>query len=168
MSFSRAALTMGVGFTTLVPITAMAQHITGAGSTLAQPVYEKWADVSSATTGVTLNYQGVGSGAGQKLIFQRTVDFGASDAPVPAAKLSENKLLQFPTVIGAVDIAINLPGIRPDELKRPGDRQAEQGGQAAGHGHRAGLPRRWLRHHLRLYRLSRQGQPHVQGQGWCG
>jgi phosphate transport system substrate-binding protein len=120
MSFSRAALTMGVGFTTLVPITAMAQHITGAGSTLAQPVYEKWADVSSATTGVTLNYQGVGSGAGQKLIFQRTVDFGASDAPVPAAKLSENKLLQFPTVIGAVDIAINLPGIRPDELKLDG------------------------------------------------
>jgi phosphate transport system substrate-binding protein len=120
MSLSRAALSMGVGLATLVPMVTMAEQITGAGSTFAQPVYQKWADVSGAATGVTLNYQGVGSGAGQKLVFQRTVDFGASDAPVPAAKLSQYKLLQFPTVIGAVDIAVNLPGIRPDELKLDG------------------------------------------------
>ncbi len=99
---------------------AAAQQITGAGSTLAQPVYQKWADLSQAKTGVTLNYQGVGSGAGQKLVMERTVDFGASDAPMPAAKLAQSKLLQFPTVIGAVDIAINVPGIKTDRLKLTG------------------------------------------------
>jgi phosphate transport system substrate-binding protein len=99
---------------------AGAQSITGAGSTLAQPVYGKWADLSQATTGVTLNYQGVGSGAGQKLVMDRTVDFGASDAPLPAAKLTQYKLLQFPTVIGAVDIAVNLPGIKTNVLKLTG------------------------------------------------
>jgi phosphate transport system substrate-binding protein len=120
MSFSRAAVITVMGLAIVVPAMSMAEQITGAGSTLAQPVYEKWADASSAATGVTLNYQGVGSGAGQKLIFQRTVDFGASDAPVASTKLAENKLLQFPTVIGAVDIAVNLPGIGPDELKLDG------------------------------------------------
>jgi len=122
MSYSRTALALATGLSmiALAPNLAMATQITGAGSTLAQPVYQKWADASQAATGVTLNYQGVGSGAGQKLIFQRTVDFGASDAPVPSAKLTENKLVQFPTVIGAVDIAVNIPGIKSDELKLDG------------------------------------------------
>jgi phosphate transport system substrate-binding protein len=126
MSFARTPLALGLalaiggGSAGLAPSPASAEQITGAGSTLAQPVYEKWADASKAATGVTLNYQGVGSGAGQKLVFQRTVDFGASDAPVPPAKLAQNKLLQFPTVIGAVDIAINLPGIQADKIRLDG------------------------------------------------
>ncbi len=103
-----------------LPTAALAQQITGAGSTLAQPVYQKWADVSAASTGISLNYQGVGSGAGVKLITQRTVDFGASDAPMSPAELRKSKLLQFPTVIGAVDIAINVPGIAEDRLKLTG------------------------------------------------
>jgi phosphate transport system substrate-binding protein len=105
---------------TLSAAPARAEQITGAGSTLAQPVYGKWADASASATGITLNYQGVGSGAGQKLIMERTVDFGASDAPMPAAKLKQNKLLQFPTVIGAVDIAVNIPGIASNKLKLTG------------------------------------------------
>jgi phosphate transport system substrate-binding protein len=99
---------------------ARAQSITGAGSTFAQPIYGAWADASKASTGVTLNYQGVGSGAGQKLVIQRTVDFGASDAPMAADKLAAAKLLQFPTVMGAVDIAVNIPGIATDRLKLTG------------------------------------------------
>ncbi len=97
-----------------------AQAITGAGSTFAQPIYQAWADASKAVTGVSLNYQGVGSGAGQKLVTQRTVDFGASDAPVAADKLASSKLMQFPAVMGAVDIAVNLPGIAPNALKLNG------------------------------------------------
>jgi phosphate transport system substrate-binding protein len=100
--------------------TAQAQSITGAGSTFAQPVYEAWADASKAVTGISLNYQGVGSGAGQKLVIQRTVDFGASDAPMASATLASSKLMQFPTVMGAVDIAINLPGIGSDKLRLTG------------------------------------------------
>jgi phosphate transport system substrate-binding protein len=122
MSLTRTALAVaaGMGVCAMAPHAAWAAQITGAGSTFAQPVYQKWADLSSGATGVTLNYQGVGSGAGQKLVFQRTVDFGASDAPVPAAKLAQNKLLQFPSVIGAVDIAVNLPGVAADQLKLDG------------------------------------------------
>ena len=100
--------------------TAAAQSITGAGSTFAQPIYGAWAEASRGATGVTLNYQGVGSGAGQKLVTQRTVDFGASDAPMAAEKLTAAKLLQFPAVMGAVDIAVNVPGIADGQLKLTG------------------------------------------------
>ena len=120
MTMTRTALAVATGLITLAPALVQAEQITGAGSTFAQPVYQKWADLSAAATGISLNYQGVGSGAGQKLVFQRTVDFGATDAPVPAAKLVQNKLMQFPTVIGAVDIAINLPGITADKVKLDG------------------------------------------------
>ena len=99
---------------------ARAQAITGAGSTFAQPIYQAWADASKAATGVSLNYQGVGSGAGQKLVTQRTVDFGASDAPMAADKLASAKLIQFPAVMGAVDIAVNLPGIETGGLRLTG------------------------------------------------
>ncbi len=99
---------------------AHAQSITGAGSTFAQPIYGAWAEASKPTTGIALNYQGVGSGAGQKLVTQRTVDFGASDAPMTPAKLVAAELLQFPTVMGAVDIAVNLPGMADAKLRLTG------------------------------------------------
>ena len=99
---------------------AHAQSITGAGSTFAQPIYGAWAEASKPATGIALNYQGVGSGAGQKLVTQRTVDFGASDAPMTPAKLVAAELLQFPTVMGAVDIAVNLPGMADAKLRLTG------------------------------------------------
>jgi phosphate transport system substrate-binding protein len=99
---------------------AQAQSITGAGSTFAAPIYGKWAEAGSAATGVSLNYQAIGSGAGINQINNRTVDFGASDMPVAADKLQANKLMQFPTVIGGVDVIVNLPGIAPNQLKLTG------------------------------------------------
>ena len=123
-SILRLAAGAGCAFLGLAQ-TAGAQSITGAGSTFAQPIYGAWADASKATLGVTLNYQGVGSGAGQKLVTQRTVDFGASDAPVPADKLAAAKLLQFPTVMGAVDMAVNLPGLADGAVKLTGKLIAE-------------------------------------------
>jgi phosphate transport system substrate-binding protein len=117
MTFSRLTLAMlAVGCASA----AHAEAITGAGSTFAQPIYEAWADAARAVIGVELNYQGVGSGAGQKLVIQRTVDFGASDAPMSSDKLTAAKLLQFPAVMGAVDIAVNLPGIGTDKLRLTG------------------------------------------------
>ena len=117
MILARAALALTVWAG--LPAMAAAQDITGAGSTLAAPLYQKWAE-AAASTGVTLNYQAIGSGAGQKLIFQRTVDFGASDGPVTAAKLAQHSLLQFPTVIAAEDVVVNLPGVQPDQLRLTG------------------------------------------------
>jgi phosphate transport system substrate-binding protein len=96
------------------------QNITGAGSTFAAPVYQKWAELQANITGVSLNYQAVGSGAGQKLVFDHTVDFGASDGPVTAARLEKAALLQFPTVIGAEDVVINLPGVAANQVRLTG------------------------------------------------
>jgi phosphate transport system substrate-binding protein len=96
------------------------QNITGAGSTFAAPVYQKWAELQASATGVTLNYQAVGSGAGQKLVFDHTVDFGASDGPVTTARLTKVGILQVPTVIGAEDIVVNLPGVKANQLRLTG------------------------------------------------
>ena len=104
---------------------AMAQQITGAGSTFAAPIYGKWGEAAKRAIGVELNYQAIGSGAGQNQIFNRTVDFGASDAPVAADKLAANHLVQFPTVMGGVDIIVNIPGVQPDQLKLTGDLVAQ-------------------------------------------
>ena len=100
-------------------------QITGAGSTFAAPIYGKWGEASAPTTTVKLNYQAIGSGAGINQINNRTVDFGASDMPVAADQLAAHKLMQFPTVIGGVDIIVNLPDVKPNELKLTGELLAD-------------------------------------------
>ncbi len=114
-----AATVMAIGLGA-IPFAAHAQQITGAGSTFAAPIYAKWGDASSAATGIKLNYQAIGSGAGINQVNNRTVDFGASDMPVVPDQLAAHKLMQFPTVIGGVDIIVNLPGVKPNELKLTG------------------------------------------------
>ncbi len=117
MKFALAAMAIGLaGFT----VAAQAQSITGAGSTFAAPIYGKWGEAAASTASVQLNYQAVGSGAGINQINNRTVDFGASDMPVKADALAEHKLMQFPTVIGGVDVIVNLPGIEANGLKLTG------------------------------------------------
>src|ERR1700749_385451 len=88
-----------------------AQDVTGAGASFPAPVYAKWADAYNKATGVRINYQSVGSGAGIKQIEAKTVDFGASDAPLTDEELSAQGLIQFPTVIGGVVPIVNIPGI---------------------------------------------------------
>ncbi len=104
---------------------AQAQQITGAGSSFAAPIYGKWAEAAAAPTGLKLNYQSIGSGAGINQINNRTVDFGASDMPVSAADLEAHKLIQFPTVIGGVVMAVNIPGVEANQLKLTGEILAE-------------------------------------------
>ncbi len=117
MRLAATALAIGLGAVSSV---AHAQSVTGAGSTFAAPIYGKWGDASSGATGVKLNYQAVGSGAGINQINNRTVDFGASDMPVADDQLTAHKLMQFPTVIGSVDIIVNLAGVKPNDLKLTG------------------------------------------------
>lgn len=118
MTFRTTALALALASFSLA---AQAQtQITGAGSTFAAPIYGKWGEAGGTVTGVKLNYQAIGSGAGINQINNRTVDFGASDMPVKAEDLTAHKLMQFPTVIGGVDIIVNLPGIKPEQLKLTG------------------------------------------------
>lgn len=104
---------------------AAAQEITGAGATFPAPVYTKWGEAAKAAIDVSLNYQAIGSGGGQNQILNRTVDFGASDAPMDPAKLESGRLVQFPMVMGAVVPIVNIRGVKADELKLTGELLAE-------------------------------------------
>ena len=94
-----------------------AETLNGAGASFPYPVYSAWAFDYNKVTGVQLNYQSIGSGGGIKQISARTVDFGASDAPLKADQLQKDKLLQFPAVIGGVVPVANLENVKPGELK---------------------------------------------------
>jgi phosphate transport system substrate-binding protein len=99
---------------------SFAQDVTGAGASFPAPVYAKWADAYNKATGARVNYQSVGSGAGMKQIAAKTVDFGASDAPLKDEDLAKDGLVQFPMVIGGVVPVVNIKGIAPGQLKLTG------------------------------------------------
>jgi phosphate transport system substrate-binding protein len=95
-------------------LTASAQMlINGAGATFPQPIYTKWFDqYAKVDPSVRFNYQGIGSGGGQKQILAETVDFGASDGPMSDENIAKapRTLWHIPTVAGAVVVTYNLPG----------------------------------------------------------
>jgi phosphate transport system substrate-binding protein len=104
-----------------VSFAAQAQQITGAGATFPAPIYNKWGEAAKTAIGIELNYQGIGSGGGQNQITNRTVDFGASDAPMAQEKMDAAKVLQFPTVMGAVVPVVNIKGVDSNKLKLTGE-----------------------------------------------
>ena len=103
-----------------VSFAVTAQEITGAGATFPAPLYSKWASEYNKSTGIRINYQSVGSGAGIKQIEAKTVIFGASDMPLTDDKLTASGLFQFPTVIGGVVPVINVAGIDAGQMKLTG------------------------------------------------
>ena len=103
-----------------VLFTAHAAEITGAGASFPNPIYSKWADAYQKATGNRMNYQSIGSSGGIRQIKAKTVDFGASDAPLKTDELQKDNMIQFPTVFGAVVPVVNVPGIKPGEMKLTG------------------------------------------------
>ncbi|MCL2020879.1 MAG: phosphate ABC transporter substrate-binding protein PstS [Betaproteobacteria bacterium] len=101
-------------------VSAQAADITGAGASFPAPLYARWAADYNKATGHRINYQSVGSSAGMKQIEAKTVDFGASDAPLTDAALQEKGLIQFPTVIGGIVPIVNIKGVAPGQLKLNG------------------------------------------------
>jgi phosphate transport system substrate-binding protein len=112
--------TAALGAALLGCLAATAQDVTGAGATFPAPIYSKWADTYNKATGVRINYQSVGSGAGIRQIKAKTVDFGASDMPLTDAELAKDGLVQFPTVIGGVVPVVNLKGVSAGQVKLTG------------------------------------------------
>src|SRR5215468_9724781 len=99
--------------------TAPAEQINGAGATFPYPMYSKWfSEYNKLHSDVQINYQSIGSGGGIRQVLNGTVDFGASDGPMTDEQLSQakTKILHFPTVLGAVVPAYNIPGVT-QELK---------------------------------------------------
>src|SRR5512142_620577 len=107
IALSAALLSVGV---------ANAGDITGAGATFPYPVYAKWASAYKTQTDIGLNYQSIGSGGGIKQIKAKTVDFGASDAPLKGDELQKDGLVQFPMVMGGVVPVVNIDGVKPGDL----------------------------------------------------
>jgi len=99
---------------------ACATEITGAGATFPAPVYAKWGEAYRRQTGISLNYQAIGSGGGIKQIKANTVDFGATDRPLKPAELAAAGLYQFPTVVGGVAPIVNLPDVRSGQIRLSG------------------------------------------------
>lgn len=95
--------------------------INGAGATFPYPLYSKWAYEYAKKTGLKFNYQSIGSGGGIKQIKAKTVDFGASDAPLNHEELSSAGLMQFPMAIGGVVPVVNITGVAPGALKLTAD-----------------------------------------------
>ena len=93
--------------------------INGAGATFPYPLYSKWfTEYAKVDRSVKFNYQSIGSGGGIKQITAQTVDFGASDKFLSDAELkgAPGKLIHIPTVMGAVVVTYNLPGV-PSGIK---------------------------------------------------
>jgi phosphate transport system substrate-binding protein len=93
--------------------------LTGAGATFPYPLYARWFNEYASLTNVRINYQSIGSGGGIRQVVARTVDFGATDVPMTDDELASAGMpvLHIPTVIGAVAITYNLPGLaRPLNL----------------------------------------------------
>jgi phosphate transport system substrate-binding protein len=102
----------------LLPVAMFAQTtLNGAGATFPYPMYSKWfSEYHKAHSDVQINYQSIGSGGGIRQVIAGTVDFGASDMPMTDDQLHEakTKILNIPTVLGAVVPAYNVPGVTGD------------------------------------------------------
>ena len=176
LALALAAMALGVAACGGGPSDAGAaatNTIVGAGASFPYPLYSKWGEEYAATGGAKLNYQSIGSGGGISAVKARTVDFGASDAPLEETELSDSGLVQFPICVGGVVPVVNLEGVADGQLKltadllakiyngrhhdveRPRDHRGEQRRHAAGRQDQRRPPLGQLRHHLDLHALPR-------------
>ena len=124
MKFSSLAFAAGLAVASLSSA-AGAAEITGAGATFPFPVYAKWAEAYKKDTNISLNYQSIGSSGGIRQIRAKTVDFGATDAPLKGDELEKDGFVQFPMVMGGVVAVYNIAGIETGKLKLSGDALAD-------------------------------------------
>jgi phosphate transport system substrate-binding protein len=112
--------------------------IRGAGSSFAYPLISRWSrefrafqarggeyptadgGLDDALSTTALDYQPTGSLAGIVSIKQRSVDFAAVDVPLDAAELKRSNLVQFPILMGGIVVAVNLPGVKSEQLRLSG------------------------------------------------
>ena len=110
-----SAVTKAIALTGLLVDGVSAQSINAAGATFPAPIYQKWfGEYKTSHPKVEINYQAQGSGAGIKQLTDGTIDFGASDKPMSDTEVAAVKVkpLHFPTVLGAVVVTYNLPGLK--------------------------------------------------------
>lgn len=106
-----------IALMSLISPSQATEKINGAGASFPMPLYKAWAKNYHRETGVRIHYDSIGSGGGIRAIKSRSVDFGASDAPLMPQELAKEGLLQFPTVIGGIVPVVNIPGLAPGQMK---------------------------------------------------
>jgi ABC-type phosphate transport system substrate-binding protein len=99
---------------------ALAQDISGSGSTFAFPVISRWAEAYQQATGTHVTFQPIGSGAGITELQSGLVNFAVSDAPLVDSQLLRDGMSQFPIVIGAIVPVVNLDGVAPGQVHLTG------------------------------------------------
>jgi len=107
------AFALAVGLLLTTAALWAATTLTGAGATFPYPIYSKWFDAYEKSAGARINYQSIGSGAGIQQLKVKTVDFGASDAPLSNEEMKSmpGAVIHIPTVAGAVVLTYNVRGI---------------------------------------------------------
>lgn len=120
MKIMSYAIAAGLAVASLTT-TASAADITGAGATFPFPIYAKWAEAYNKETGNRMNYQSIGSSGGIRQIRAKTVDFGATDAPLKGEELQKDGFVQFPAVMGGVVAVYNVQGVGAGQLKLTGE-----------------------------------------------
>ncbi len=117
MKMQMRMIVAAIGLSLISQLGVAQVKLNGAGATFPYVIYSKWFDVYHSKTGIEFNYQSIGSGGGIKQVTEGTVDFGASDASLSDQQLSEIKekqgssVLHIPTVMGAVVLTYNIPGV---------------------------------------------------------
>jgi phosphate transport system substrate-binding protein len=116
-------LTLSIAWLVAATSPLPAQSLTGAGATFPNPIYTKWFDAYHKKTGVQINYQSIGSGGGIRQFTEGTVDFGATDGPMNESQIQavNGNVLHIPTVLGAVAVTYNVPGLETTKLKFDGN-----------------------------------------------
>lgn len=105
----------------LVACSQNENHITGAGSSFIYPALSIWAKDYASAKGTEVNYQAIGSGGGLQQMYAGTIDFAASDMPLSIDQLKEHNLAQFPMIIGGIVLAVNVPGVKNNDLTLSGN-----------------------------------------------
>ncbi len=115
LGFACSGQKMGQGGENSTTATAGSMRLQGSGASFPKPIYEKWvSEFGKVHTNLSIDYQATGSGAGQKALLAKTADFGASDDPMSDEDLKNagTEILHIPTVLGAVVLTYNLPGLK--------------------------------------------------------
>ncbi|MBO0739451.1 MAG: phosphate ABC transporter substrate-binding protein PstS [Alphaproteobacteria bacterium] len=110
----------GVAVVAAIAFGAQAAEVSGGGATFPYPIYARWAEAYAAKTGLKMSHQSIGSGGGIRQIGAKRFDFGASDMPLKPADLEKGGLTQFPVLMGGVVPVINVPGIKPGQIRLDG------------------------------------------------
>ncbi len=117
----KGMMSAAIGAVSILVLSQGAQAVNGAGASFPAPCYQKWMAEYARLKKEKINYQSVGSGAGIAQIRAKTVNFGASDEPLKADVLDKDGMIQFPMLMGGIVPIVNIPGVKPGQMKLTSD-----------------------------------------------